>query len=52
MTKRLLNAVQVADDREHGYETDRWINPDVAPLPPNRRTWGFWAYLGWGSIAK
>ncbi|UQC90027.1 NCS1 nucleoside transporter [Colletotrichum lupini] len=36
----------------HGYETTKWINPDIAPLPPNRRTWGMWAFLGFGSISN
>jgi len=52
MLKKILAKIQVEDDKEHGFATDRWINPDIAPLPPNRRTWGVWAFLGWGSIAR
>ncbi|CRK45868.1 hypothetical protein BN1723_006776, partial [Verticillium longisporum] len=52
MWKNIVEKVRVADDHEHGYETDKWINPDIAPLPPSRRNWGIWAYLGWGSIAN
>ncbi|KAK0373632.1 NCS1 nucleoside transporter [Colletotrichum limetticola] len=52
MAKRLLERFRVRDDHEHGYETTKWINPDIAPLPPNRRTWGMWAFLGFGSISN
>ncbi|TDZ99661.1 Thiamine transporter [Colletotrichum sidae] len=47
-----LDRLRVKDDKEHGYETTKWINPDIAPLPPNRRTWGVWAFLGFGSISN
>ncbi|TDZ37356.1 Thiamine transporter [Colletotrichum spinosum] len=47
-----LDRLRVKDDEEHGYETTKWINPDIAPLPPNRRTWGVWAFLGFGSISN
>ncbi|KAK1959940.1 NCS1 nucleoside transporter [Colletotrichum sublineola] len=52
MAKRLLERFRVRDDTEHGYETTKWINPDIAPLPPNRRTWGMWTFLGFGSISN
>lgn len=52
MGKAILERIRVRDDDEHGYETTKWINPDIAPLPPNRRTWGVWAFLGFGSISK
>ncbi|KAM5343836.1 hypothetical protein ACJ41O_012373 [Fusarium nematophilum] len=52
MLSTWLEKLKVAGDQEHGYSSDKWINPDIAPLPPCRRTWGFWAYIGWGSIAS
>ncbi|OLN87567.1 Thiamine transporter [Colletotrichum chlorophyti] len=52
MGRSILERIKVRDDTEHGYETTRWINPDIAPLPPNRRTWGVWAFLGFGSISN
>lgn len=52
MGNSLLDRLRVRDDTEHGYETTKWINPDIAPLPPNRRTWGVLAFLGFGSISK
>ncbi|KAI8677729.1 hypothetical protein NCS55_00490400 [Fusarium keratoplasticum] len=52
MPSRFLQKLKVDNDQVVGYVTDRWINPDIAPLPPNRRTWGYWAYIGWGSIAS
>lgn len=48
----ILQFLRVDGDNRHGYETTRWINPDIAPLPPGRRTWGYVAFLGFGSIAK
>ncbi|CCF36372.1 NCS1 nucleoside transporter [Colletotrichum higginsianum] len=52
MAKTLIERLRVRDDNEHGYETTKWINPDIAPLPPSRRTWGMWAFLGFGSISN
>ena len=51
-TLKMLERIKVRDDTTHGFETTKWINYDIAPLPPNRRTWGVVAYLGFGSIAK
>ncbi|KAF3343690.1 Putative serine/threonine-protein kinase [Verticillium dahliae VDG2] len=52
MWKNIVEKIRVADDHEHGYETDKWINPDIAPLPPSRRNWGIWAYLAWTGAAS
>lgn len=27
-----------------------WINEDIRPLPPNRRTWTRWAYVSFWAI--
>ncbi|CAG9983453.1 unnamed protein product, partial [Clonostachys byssicola] len=48
----ILRFLRVKGDDRHGYETTKWINPDIAPLPPHRRTWGYLAFLGFGSIAN
>lgn len=31
-------------------ESSRWINEDIRPLPPSRRRWTTFTYLGWWSI--
>ncbi|KAH7123283.1 NCS1 nucleoside transporter [Dactylonectria estremocensis] len=52
MAKSLVEKLKIENDSWSGCETTRWINPDIAPLPPNRRTWRVVAYLGFGSIAN
>lgn len=52
MLTRILKLLRVEGDDRRGYESNKWINPDIAPLPPSRRTWGPWTFLGFGSIAK
>lgn len=47
-----INWIAVEDNSYNGALTNKWINPDIVPLPPSRRTWGYLAYLGFGSIAK
>ncbi|KAK5062958.1 hypothetical protein LTR84_005034 [Exophiala bonariae] len=42
----------IEDNTYNGALTNKWINPDIVPLPPSRRTWGYLAYLGFGSIAN
>lgn len=27
-----------------------WINDDIRPLPPHRRTWGRWSYISFWAI--
>lgn len=31
-------------------ETNKWINDDIRPLPPHRRTWRAWTYISWWSV--
>lgn len=47
-----LDRLALDNNAYNGAATTRWINPDITPLAPSRRTWGHLAYLGWGSIAK
>jgi len=42
----IIQRLAVRDDQYHGYVTTKWINPDISPLPPSRRTWGYVDYLG------
>ncbi|KAF3908304.1 hypothetical protein AA313_de0206714 [Arthrobotrys entomopaga] len=40
----------VRNDDHSGVKTNWWINPDIIPLPPKRRTWGRTEFLGFWSI--
>ncbi|KIX05404.1 uncharacterized protein Z518_06276 [Rhinocladiella mackenziei CBS 650.93] len=52
VAKVVIQKLALSDDQFNGAATTRWINPDITPLPPPRRTWGRVAYLGFGSIAN
>lgn len=39
------------DDEKH-EQTDAWSNRDLIPLPPERRTWGWFNFFGFWSIAS
>ncbi|KAH7087160.1 NCS1 nucleoside transporter family protein-like protein [Paraphoma chrysanthemicola] len=39
------------DDEKH-EQTDAWSNRDLIPLPPERRTWGWFNYFGFWAIAS
>lgn len=46
----ILEKLAIHDDDYHGYITTKWINPDISPLPPSRRTWGYVDYLGFWQV--
>ncbi|RVX68775.1 hypothetical protein B0A52_07661 [Exophiala mesophila] len=50
--KPVIEWLTLDNNEYNGAATTRWINPDITPLAPSRRTWGYLAYLGWGSIAN
>lgn len=33
-----------------GGRSSRWSNHDITPLPPCRRTWGFWSFVSFWAI--
>ena len=37
-------------DETHNEETTAWCNRDLVPLPPARRTWGWFNFFGAGSL--
>lgn len=49
---RLIRAVEIKDDNYSGAVTNKWSNPDILPLPPSRRRWGYSDYLFFLSISK
>ncbi|KAF3182294.1 thiamine transporter thi7 [Orbilia oligospora] len=46
----LRDILIVRNDDRSGVKTNWWINPDIIPLPPSRRTWGRTEFLGFWSI--
>ncbi|KAJ9317377.1 hypothetical protein DTO271D3_2198 [Paecilomyces variotii] len=49
MASKLLQLISVENNKYNGVETNHLINPDIVPMPPSRRTWGYIAFLGfWG----
>ncbi|ODV70615.1 nucleobase cation symporter-1 family protein CYBJADRAFT_195583 [Cyberlindnera jadinii NRRL Y-1542] len=46
----ILSKLQIKDSET--VSTNNWRSPDVICLPPSRRTWGHWDFLGfWNVIA-
>ncbi|OSD00410.1 NCS1 nucleoside transporter family [Trametes coccinea BRFM310] len=43
----LLRRLQVKRKNEFEGEATAWINRDIVPLPPSRRTWGAWSFVGY-----
>jgi hypothetical protein len=33
-------------DEDAQYENNAWCNRDLIPIPPDRRTYGVWSYIG------
>ncbi|KAI0367930.1 NCS1 nucleoside transporter family [Pilatotrama ljubarskyi] len=43
----LLKRLEVKHENEIEGESTAWINRDIVPLPPSRRTWGSWSFVGY-----
>ncbi|KAI1082723.1 NCS1 nucleoside transporter family protein-like protein [Whalleya microplaca] len=39
------------DEAQH-EQTDQWSNRDLIPLPPSRRTWGWFHYFGYWTLSS
>ncbi|KAI5866567.1 NCS1 nucleoside transporter family protein-like protein [Durotheca rogersii] len=39
------------DESQH-EQTDRWSNRDLIPLPPSRRTWGWFHFFGFWTLSS
>ena len=44
--KRWLKVLEIKQKDEHEGKVTPWINHDIVPLPPSRRTWGAWSFVG------
>ncbi|KAI0667409.1 NCS1 nucleoside transporter family [Trametes maxima] len=44
---RLLKRLEIKHKDEFEGEATAWINRDIVPLPPSRRTWGAWSFVGY-----
>ncbi|KAF2770845.1 hypothetical protein EJ03DRAFT_269933 [Teratosphaeria nubilosa] len=43
-TTRFLHWLEVPRDKNAWYQTDRWTNRDLIPMPKERRTYKVWTY--------
>ncbi|TBU27109.1 permease for cytosine/purines, uracil, thiamine, allantoin-domain-containing protein [Dichomitus squalens] len=43
---QLVKRLEVERENEYEGEATAWINRDIVPLPPSRRTWGSWSFVG------
>lgn len=48
----LDRALRVKGDQAKHEQTDAWCNRDLIPLPPDRRTWGWFNYFGFWAISS
>lgn len=46
-----LDFIKIQGDATRAVKVTQWISPDIAPLPPARRTWGASTYLGFWGVA-
>ncbi|RPD58302.1 NCS1 nucleoside transporter family [Lentinus tigrinus ALCF2SS1-7] len=45
-TQGLMRRLEVRQKNAYEGQTNAWINRDIVPLPPSRRTWGSWSFVG------
>ncbi|KAI1480299.1 uracil permease [Daldinia eschscholtzii] len=44
--------VRLHGDESRHEQTDQWSNRDLIPLPPSRRTWGWFHYFGFWTLSS
>ncbi|CAD6588364.1 MAG: hypothetical protein CYPHOPRED_004373, partial [Cyphobasidiales sp. Tagirdzhanova-0007] len=44
--RKFLDSLKVKEQKDDDIPTSTWINRDIQPLPPSRRTWGPWSFVG------
>ncbi|KAG9254168.1 permease [Emericellopsis atlantica] len=50
VVRRIRDAAVLKADESRHEETTAWCNRDLVPLPPSRRTWGWFNYFGAASL--
>jgi NCS1 family nucleobase:cation symporter-1 len=47
-TQKVLDKLVVPQHKGEAevWQNSRWLNRDTVPLPPSRRTWGPWSFVG------
>jgi NCS1 family nucleobase:cation symporter-1 len=48
--RRIREAATLKADESRHEETTSWVNRDLVPLPPSRRTWGWFNFFGAQSL--
>ncbi|KAI4782795.1 NCS1 nucleoside transporter family protein-like protein [Aureobasidium sp. EXF-3400] len=48
--RRLKENIQLHGDEDGHEQVDSWSNRDLIPLPPSRRTWGWFHYFGYWTL--
>lgn len=50
--RKFKETVQLQGDEAQHEQTDSWSNRDLIPLPPSRRTWGWFHFFGYWAISS
>ncbi|KAL8406318.1 hypothetical protein RB596_004967 [Gaeumannomyces avenae] len=50
LLRRARDAATLKADESRHEETTSWVNRDLVPLPPSRRTWGWFNFFGAQSL--
>lgn len=48
--RKVRDAAVLKADESRREETTAWCNRDLVPLPPSRRTWGWFNFFGAASL--
>ncbi|KAG9981420.1 NCS1 nucleoside transporter family protein-like protein, partial [Aureobasidium melanogenum] len=48
--RSLKEKIQLRGDEDEHEQVDSWSNRDLIPLPPSRRTWGWFHYFGYWTL--
>ncbi|KAI2613720.1 NCS1 nucleoside transporter family protein-like protein [Hypoxylon fragiforme] len=50
--ERVKEKARLHGDESQHEQTDKWSNRDLIPLPPSRRTWGWFHYFGYWTLSS
>lgn len=48
--RQLKEKIQLEGDENEHEQVDSWSNRDLIPLPPSRRTWGWFHFFGYWTL--